>query len=464
MLVTKSIATSVLEEGLKSGADYAELYVQNKKVHNILVSHKRVEACSTNLIYGAGIRLIQGEQVVYGYTSDLSKKSLVKLAGELSSSFSSKRKMHCPPLKKIHNPLKHQPKIPHDQMSDDEKIAKLRLGEKAAYEYSPLIVNVEAALKEIDEDVEIYNSKGRAVYDRRVKTRIMITSFASKDGAFEIGGERPGGSYGDEIFDMFDVEELARKGAKCAVNLLDAPECPSGKMTVIIGNAFGGVLFHESCGHPLEGVAISHNSSTFCGKKGQKIASSVVSAVDDGTIPNAWGSANFDDEGNKTTKNQLIKNGVLVNYMMDDYNGRRLGLPTTGACRRESYKYVPTTRMTNTFIENGKSTVEEIIKATKFGLYCVSFNGGSVDPSTDKFNFTASEAYIIKDGKIDHMVKGASLIGFGYEILPNIDMVANDCQRGQGMCGASSGSIEADVGQPTLRIQNVTVGGRGEKI
>ena len=272
MLVTKSIATSVLEEGLKSGADYAELYVQNKKVHNILVSHKRVEACSTNLIYGAGIRLIQGEQVVYGYTSDLSKKSLVKLAGELSSSFSSKRKMHCPPLKKIHNPLKHQPKIPHDQMSDDEKIAKLRLGEKAAYEYSPLIVNVEAALKEIDEDVEIYNSKGRAVYDRRVKTRIMITSFASKDGAFEIGGERPGGSYGDEIFDMFDVEELARKGAKCAVNLLDAPECPSGKMTVIIGNAFGGVLFHESCGHPLEGVAISHNSSTFCGKKGEKIA------------------------------------------------------------------------------------------------------------------------------------------------------------------------------------------------
>jgi len=464
MIVSKTLAAAVLKEALKTGADFAELYAQDKKSHNISISHKRVDTLKTNIIYGAGIRLIQGDKVVYGYTSDLTKASLLKLADELSQSFDGKKPTEPKPLVKVKNPGKNKPQIYHDQMSDEEKIAELRKAEKAMYDYSNLIINAAASLGETDETVEIFNSNGRYVTDTRIRTRLGIVAYAGKDGQFQTGSERPGGQYGDEIFQMHDVVELGKKAAKCAVDLLDAPECPSGKMTVIIGNEFGGVLFHEACGHPLEANGISHDESVFCGKLGQKIASDIVSAVDDGTIENGWGSSNFDDEGMPTTKNQLIKDGVLVGYMVDNYNGRRINMPSTGACRRQSYKYCPTTRMTNTFIENGKSTPEEIIKATKFGLYCVSFNGGSVDPATDKFNFTASEAYIVKDGKIDHMVKGASLIGFGYEVLMNIDMVGNDSARGQGMCGSSSGSIEADVGQPTLRVQNVTVGGKGERI
>ncbi len=464
MIISKQVALSVLNEGLKTGADYAEVFAQDEIDHNIILSHKKVDANSSKLIYGVGIRLIKKGKVVYGYTSDLSKKSLLKLASDLASSYQGERVIDLKELHTVHNPMKHQPVKPHASMSDDEKIAYLKKGEKAIYEYSPLVINAMVGLIEWDEKVEIYNSKGNAVYDNRTRTRLMISAVAGKDNQFQSGYEAPGGSEGLELLDRVNPIETGKGVAKTACDLLEAPECPSGKMTVIIGNKFGGVIFHEACGHPLEGTAISHDSSVFCGKLGKKIASDVVSAIDDGTIDHGWGSSNFDDEGEKTTKNLLIKDGVLVNYMVDDYDGARLNMPSTGSCRRQSYKYLPTTRMTNTYICAGKSTPEEIIKATKFGLYCVSFNGGSVDPSTDKFNFTASKAYIIKDGKIDHLVRDASLVGYGYEILPNIDMVANDVDRGQGMCGAASGSLQVDVGQPTIRVQNITVGGRGGNI
>jgi TldD protein len=464
MIISKPMAISVLNEALKSGADFAEIYVQNKTSHILNLSHKRVDTNTSSLTFGAGIRLIKDLNVVYGYTSDLSKKSLMKLASDLAASFQGKQTVVVSALKTVHNSYQNKPEKEHSSMSDDEKITYLKKAETEMYSYSPLIINAFVSLMETDEDVEIYNSKCKAVYDTRVRTRLIFNATAGKDGQFENGGERPGASVGLELLDRYNPAEMGKDAAKTAVDLLFAPECPSGKMTVIIGNAFGGVLFHESCGHPLEGIAISHKTSVFTGKLGQKIASDIVSAEDDGTIVHGWGSSEFDDEGEKTTKNQLIKDGVLVSYMMDDFNGKRMNRPSTGACRRESYKFVPTTRMTNTFIDNGKSTVDEIIAATESGLYCVSFNGGSVDPSTDKFNFTASKAYIIKNGKIDHLVRDASLIGYGYEVLMNIDMVANDLARGEGMCGASSGSIPADVGQPTIRVKNVTVGGRGEQL
>ena len=246
--------------------------------------------------------------------------------------------------------------------------------------------------------------------------------------------------------------------------MLGAKECPSGKMPVVIGNGFGGVIFHEACGHGLEASSVSKNLSVFSGKKGQKVASDIVNAFDDGTIEGGWGSGNFDDEGNKTRRTQLIKNGVLMNYLVDNFNGRAMNEPGNGACRRESYKYQPTSRMSNTFIGNGTSTKEEIIAATKFGLYAKSLGGGSVNPATGDFNFAVNEGYLVEDGKITKPVKGATLIGNGASILFNIDMIANNLRREQGMCGASSGSIPADVGQPTIRVKSILVGGTGGKI
>ena len=231
------------------------------------------------------------------------------------------------------------------------------------------------------------------------------------------------------------------------------------------GNGWGGVLFHESCGHPLESSSVAKGLSCFSNNKiGDYIASPIVSAVDDSTLPAEWGSIDIDDEGNLGSKRLLIKNGKLNDYMIDDLNGRRMGREGNGACRRQNYRFIPTSRMSNTYICNGKNTPEEVIAATKLGLYAVGFNGGSVDPTTGEFNFGCSEAYIIRDGKICEPVRGATLIGKGFEILKKIDMVANDLDLGQGNCGASSGSIRTNVGQPTLRVSEVTVGGRGGEL
>lgn len=463
-MISKKLAIFVLNKALATGADFAEIYIQEKQDKTIVLSNKKVETLSKKIIFGAGIRLFKGTKSVYGYTSDVSKSSLSKLAVKLSSSFEEERLITVEKLTKVHNPNKHQPAISHDEVGTEKTLAMMRKGEKAMYDTSSLIVNAKVILQEWDEKVWIYNSKGRYVKDNRCHTRFVLSPIAGKDGVFQTGIFKKSASKGMEIFDEFDMETEAKKAAKEAVAMLDAPECPSGKMTVIIDNGFGGVIFHEACGHPLEGVAISHNTSVFAGKKGQKIASNIVSAVDDGTIDNGWGSSNFDDEGERTTKNVLIRNGTLTNYMVDNFEGRRMNAKSTGSCRRESYKFCPTTRMTNTYICNGKSSREDIIKNTKYGLYVVELNGGSVNPTTDKFNFTASKAYIVKDGEIDHLVKDASIVGYGYEILKNIDMVGNNLEFCDGMCGASSGMIPANVGQPTIRVQNLTVGGRGTNI
>lgn len=460
------IARNVLNAGLRTGADYAELYVQNKKQRKIVLNYKRVDDVATRIIFGAGIRLMKGMRQVYGYTSDVTESALIALANDLAASFDGERVLTTSEFKRERNDFPHAPKKEHDALDTAQKIEYLRRGEQAMYALSPLIVNAECGTTETDEDVEIFTvaeGVNRVVRDRRVRTRLRATATAARDGAFETETFAPGFSEGCELYDEIDFVEYATDAARTAVELLDAPECPSGNMPVVIGNRFGGVLFHEACGHPLEGTAISHNSSPFAGKLGQKVASDIVTAIDDGTVAHGWGSSAFDDEGERTEKNVLIENGVLRGYMVDAFDGRRMGMRPTGSCRRESYKFLPTTRMTNTYIAAGQSTPDEIIAATKFGLYCVGFNGGSVDAATDKFNFTSSKTFLIKDGALAGLVKPASLVGYGYEILHKIDMVGNDLECAAGMCGAASGSIAAAVGQPTLRVSEMTVGGKGER-
>ena len=243
--------------------------------------------------------------------------------------------------------------------------------------------------------------------------------------------------------------------------MLYAEECKSGKMTVVVHNAFGGVLLHEACVHSLEATSVAKGLSVFTNKIGQKIASDIVTAVDDGTLKNYWGSLNVDDEGKRTQRNVLIENGILKSYLVDYKNSRKMNHPTTGSGRRQSYKYSPTSRMTNTFFENGSSTFEEIIAATEYGLFAKKMGGGSVNPITGEFNFNVSEGFLIENGKITKPVRGCTLVGSGAEVLMNIDMIANNLSTGHGMCGSASGSIPTDVGQPTIRVQNMTVGGRG---
>ena len=330
----------------------------------------------------------------------------------------------------------------------------------------PRIVRTNAFFLTQHRFVAVFNSKGKWFKRDTEFARMAFSVVAADQNGFETGFEGPGAQKDISYFktEKVNPRKCARKAAETALLMLTAKECPAGKMPVVIGNGWGGVLFHESCGHPLESSAVSKGLSCFTGKEGEMIASPLVSAVDDSTIPNEWGSIDIDDEGNLGTKRLLIKNGKLNDFMIDDLSGRRMNREGNGACRRQNYRYIPTSRMSNTYICNGKSTREEIIAATKLGLYAVSFNGGSVDPTTGEFNFGCSEAYIIRDGKIAEPVKGATLIGKGYEILKFIDMVGNDLDLAQGNCGASSGSIRTNVGQPTIRLSECLVGGRGGEL
>lgn len=265
---------------------------------------------------------------------------------------------------------------------------------------------------------------------------------------------------GIEMFDTISPEKCGLDASQMAITMLNAKPCPSGKMTVAIENGFGGVIFHEACGHALEASSVSKNLSVFSNKLGEKIASSKVTAIDDGTIKNAWGSINIDDEGNPSEKKVLIENGILKSYMIDYLNGKRMGVKANGSSRRESYKFAPTSRMTNTYIAAGEDESSDIIASIDNGLYAKRMGGGSVNPITGEFNFSVLEGYLVKNGKIKEPVRGASLIGKSTEILNNIDMVGKNLSLGSGTCGAASGNIPTNVGQPLIRVSEITVGGR----
>jgi len=335
---------------------------------------------------------------------------------------------------------------------------------KTAYEgaksYSDLITEANVFYNDYSQDIWIATSEGLYKQDKRVRTRLNVFSVATLGNEKEQAHEGPGAAMGFEFFDTIDVREVGREVSRVASRMIKADFAPAGKMPVVIANGFGGVIFHEACGHALEATSVGKGASVFAGKMGQKIASECVNAVDDGTIPNAWGSTNIDDEGSETRRNVLIENGILKGYLIDKLNARIMGTPATGNARRQDYSFAPTSRMTNTFILPGNNIPEELIAATEKGLYAKKMGGGSVNPTTGDFNFAVNEGYLIENGRITKPVRGASLIGKGSEILHKIDMIANDLLRSQGMCGSISGSVPADVGQPSVRVSEIIVGGR----
>ncbi len=459
-MISKKLALEVLNIATETGADFAEIYLEEENSMSISVDNGKVESCNDSLTYGAGIRLLKELQSVYGYTNNLTAKGLKKLAKDLSASFSEERKVEVTKIKKVRQGKKHQPEIVYETYPREKIVKMLKEASEVMKNYDETIVRTTATFVYDNKKISIFNSEGKQFSDAHSRGRAGLVAVASKDGKIESAYRAPGAQKGMEYFlEEVNLNHIAKEAAESAVTMLSAKECPSGKMPVVIGNGFGGVVFHEACGHSLEASSVSKGLSVFSNKKGEMIASGIVSAVDDGTIEGAWGSGNIDDEGNKTQRNVLIKDGVLTSYLVDDFNGRRMNEKGNGSCRRESYKYEPTSRMSNTFILPGKSTPEEIIANTEYGLYAKSMGGGSVNPASGEFNFAVNEGYLIKNGKIVYPVKGASLIGSGKEVLLHIDMIGNDLKREQGMCGASSGYIPADVGQPTIRISEITVGG-----
>lgn len=465
-MINDKKAIKVIDEASKTGADFVELYCEDSYKKIIMIENGKVDQIESGNINGVGVRILKELKSKYGYTNDDSETSLCKLAHYLSLNFNDKRIIKC--IDKF-DTIKHKnfnkkytslSKIPLDT-----KIEFLKKINKQIKDFDPRIVQVKTGLLFESNNITIYNSKGEKHTNNREYARLMISSVAVENGKIETRFDGPGNQGGWEfISEQIDINALCKEHASKLIMMLSAKECPAGKYPVIIGNGWGGVIFHEACGHQLEATSVSKGLSVFSGKLGEKIASDIVSAYDDGTIPNEWGSNIIDDEGNETQKVLLIENGILKGYLVDAFNGRRMNTQPTGCTRRQSYKFEPTSRMSTTYIAPGKSTPEEIIKNTKLGLYAVSFGGGSVNPATGDFNFGCSEAYIVKDGKIVEPVRAATLIGNAKDILKHIDMVGNDLAYGQGNCGSSSGYVPVNVGQPTIRIDEITVGGAGGSI
>ena len=459
-MISRDICQRVLRKAVSTGADYAEIFAENTVNHNISMIASKVESVKDTVIAGAAVRVYKGLRSVMASTVDTSEEGLLRCAESAAEALGQGTAQIDIVLKeRIFGDI-HPVKICPVSVSNKEKVAILKEGYFAAKDYDQSVVQVSGNLLDVDHNILIANTEGIYAQDRQIRTRMAISAVADKGQGTQTGSCSPGRRMGMEIFDFIDPKNVGTKAAKQAVTMAGAGYCPAGVMPVAIDNGFGGVIFHEACGHSLEASSVAYGQSQFAGKLGQQIANPKVTAIDDGTIPGAWGSINIDDEGTPAQRNVLIEKGILKSYMIDKFNGRRMGMASTGNSRRQSYAYTPTRRMTNTYIAAGEDKNEDIISSIEYGLYAASMGGGSVNPVTGEFNFAVNEGYMIRDGKICEPVRGASLVGKGSDVIRNIDMVGSDMEMGQGMCGSSSGSVPTNVGQPLIRVSTITVGGR----
>ena len=461
-MLSSSVCQSVLARALAMGGSFAELFFEDTKSFGLSLRDSIIENAAVSRPRGAGIRIYDGLRSIYVYTCDVSEEGLKRAADRAAAAVSDTRGtgrdvvLHERTFTDIH-PVKYPTlSIPAKQRADI-----LRAADAAARSVDSRITQVTCGLLSREQHVIIANSDGLYTGDTRTYTRLTCSAIASDGTENQTGTEGPGALMGFELFEnRVDPAQTGRKAAKTAVTMLDAPYVNAGEMPVVIAGGFGGVIFHEACGHSLEATSVEPGMSEFAGKLGEKIAAPCVTAIDDGTMANEWGSENIDDEGMPTTRLVLIENGVLKNYMIDRLNGLKMGMAPTGSGRRESYAYAPTSRMRNTYIAAGNDDEDEMIRTMGDGLYAAQMGGGSVNPATGEFNFSVREGYLVRDGKIVSPVRGASLIGKGSEILMRIDRVGREMTMGQGMCGSRSGSVPTNVGQPTIRVSRLTVGGK----
>ena len=458
-MLGKEVLEKYLNLCMKSQADFAEIYEEDEKSETISMLNGTIESVNSTDTVGVGIRLYKDLQSVYGYSNETTDEAILPLISDLVDAIGKDDKETAVSLTKVEYENRHPIKISFEKTPLQNRIDLLSRANNAAMECDSRIVKVTSRLLNVRQNVQIANSDGKLIDDTRVRTRMTVTSYCQEGDNFQSGTDSPGAGMGLEFYETTTPEEIGKEASRVSLVNLVAKDCPSGRMPVVIDNGFGGVIFHEACGHALEATSVAKNRSVFANKLGQKIASDVVNAVDDGTIPNAWGSQNIDDEGNFQQKRVLIENGILKSYLVDTLNSRRMNNTSTSSSRRESYKYEPTSRMSNTFICAGNSEFEELFEGIEKGLYAKKMGGGSVNPQTGEFNFAVNEGYMIENGKITYPVRGASLIGRGDEILMNIEKVGKDLKRAQGMCGSASGSIPTDVGQPPIKVSSIIVGG-----
>ena len=458
--ITPQVAKQILQVALSTGGQFAEVFMESATNEVFRMRQGKLESTNLSNVKGAAVRVIKDGTEVSASVTIATAEKLLETAKTLADSFVGEKTTDVAEfVEKEVNIVVNPRQVRGDDIS--KELDLLSGATRGAREYSDEIVQVIALLTKNERNVFVFASDGTWQTDYRCNTRLICQAIASDGKDMQNGSNSFGRNQGMEMFDGFDSVEFGKEAAFNAVEMLHAEEMQGGEMPVVIHNGFGGVILHEACVHGLEATSVAKGMSVFCGKLGQKIASDIVNAVDDGSQLDLWGSINVDDEGTPSKRNLLIENGVLKSYLVDKRNSFKMNHPITGSSRRESYKYQTTSRMTNTYFLPGDSTFEEIIANTKFGLFAKEMGGGSVNPATGEFNFAVNVAYMIEDGKITRPVKGATLVGSGKDVLLRIDMIANNLEYGYGMCGSQSGSIPTIVGQPTIRVSHMTVGGKG---
>jgi TldD protein len=464
--VNPSVAVQIFEAGKSAGADFVEIFEEETRSSSLGLKDSKIETATAGTEYGIGIRLMYGTEVLYGFTSDDSEEALVKLVQNLAfgriagmTTGTAVSPVEFAPQKRVadYNAAAfNDPRILGQAVKQDF----LFRADETARKVSSKVVQVGASVTDCCSTITLMNSEGLNLVMDRARLRVNVTVTASDGTERLTTHESPGALGGYELLEKYSPEALATESAERVLRMLSAGYIQGGQMPVVMGNGFGGVIFHEACGHPLETEAVRRNASPFCGKLGQAIGQPCLTAIDDGTLDGVWGSLKYDDEGMPTERTVLIENGILKSYMSDRVGAAEVGVARTGSARRESYKYAPVSRMRNTFIAPGKDSLDSMIASVDNGLYAARMAGGSVNPATGEFNFAVDEGYVIRNGKICEPVRGATLIGKGHEIMPRISMVGSDLELATGVCGASSGHVPVTVGQPTIKVDQILVGGR----
>jgi TldD protein len=468
-MISEQLASEVFAKARAGGADFAELYIERNKTRMMRLLSGELKEATSGIRYGAGLRLFYGVDIVYAYTNDLTAESLLEICDTLlklkgQGSVDEQGRIDDKgrgglDFRKAAAKGLHAPKVALDAKDKRYRLERL-LEAEAGAKVAGEIKQVETFLSEGEKDVLVANSEGVWAEDKRIRTRVGVTAIAQSDNDMQTGKDFPGLSCGLELFDKFPPAEVGRKAGEQAMTNLRAKLAPAGTMPVVVGNAFGGVLFHEALGHLLETTSVAKRTSVLTDKLGEKIASDCVTYIDEGTTPHGWGSQEFDDEGMRSEHTTLIEKGVLKRYMVDKLGEMKTGYPRTGSGRRQDYTYAPTSRMRNTYIAKGDTPKEKLFEGIEFGLYAAVMGGGQVSPGSGEYNFGTNEAYMIRNGKIEEAVRGAMLLGKGPDSIQKIVAVSNDLETASGMCGSLSGSVPTEVGQPHLLISEIVVGGR----
>ena len=443
--------------------DEADLYFQYTRAEGWSLEEGIVKTGSFSIDQGVGVRAVSGEKTAFAYSDDISKASLMDAARTVRSIGAAAKggRVKVPTRKVASSRSLYGGLDPISSLNSTEKVELLGRVEQMARAKDPRVIQVMAGLASEYDVVMVVRADGTLAADVRPLVRLSVTVIAEQNGRREVGSAGGGGRFGLDHFDDALAQSYVDEAVQCALTNLDARPAPAGEMSVVLGPGWPGILLHEAIGHGLEGDFNRKGSSAFSGRIGQRVAAKGVTVLDDGTIPDRRGSLNVDDEGNPSQRNVLIEDGILKGYIQDSMNARLMGVKPTGNGRRESYAHVPMPRMTNTYMLGGDKSPEEIVSSLKKGLYAVNFGGGQVDITSGKFVFSASQAFWVENGKIQYPVKGATLVGNGPDALTRVSLIGNDMRLdpGVGTCGKEGQSVPVGVGQPTLRIDGLTVGG-----